>query len=652
MSAYLRRWRKCHAIAEAIAEADSSDETEDQQNNVVPSLQDVENINSDLDTQTLDTSLHSRYSFEDLDDTLNESIDESNDWISDSSESDNETSGLLDDSDDKEELSSELATWSTKYKCSRSALNDLLGILRKHGHELPKDSRTLLQTPRNVGPELKCGGQYLFFGIERGVSKILTREHKFRNEVNTIELNVNIDGVPLFKSSNSQLWPILCSFSEFQPFLVALFYGDSKPNSVEEFLNDFLAEFNEVAEKGIIVEEKAFTVTLKAFICDAPARSFLKCSKSHTGYFSCERCTIKGVWKHNRITLHSTEPFPPRTDEAFIACEYNDHQCGRSPLVNIGFECVSRFCLDYMHLVCLGVVKRILLFLKQGPAQCKLSSRQIKEISDNLLTYCGKLPSDFARQPRSLFELDRWKATELRQFLLYTGPLVLRKVVPQRLYEHFLLLTVGISILLDTNDSKRNAYLNYGKDLLKYFVETSNDIYSETFTVYNVHNLVHIGDDAKKFNCSLNEISAFPFENYLRILKHMVRNARNPVVQVSKRLSELEKHRFEHFQRNKLHFISSRMRDCCFMLHNEDFAFVREKKANGTLVCDIIPQKDMENLFTTPCESKLINIAYFTDFRKSRRRLLGKKDLYCKVVFLPYSRGFVVSPMLHTIERK
>ena len=119
-----------------------------------------------------------------------------------------------------------------------------------------------------------------------------------------------------------------------------------------------------------------------------------------------------------------------------------------------------------MHLVCLGVMKRILIFLKQGPRICKLSNFQLNEIPNNLLSYNGKMPSEFARQPRSLCDLDRWKATEFRQFLLYTGPLVLKGVVSRKIYDHFLTFHVALSILLSSNDETRNFYLEYARKLL------------------------------------------------------------------------------------------------------------------------------------------------------------------------------------------
>lgn len=49
----------------------------------------------------------------------------------------------------------------------------------------------------------------------------------------------------------------------------------------------------------------------------------------------------------------------------------------------------------------------------------------------------GKMPREFARQPMSLDYLDKWKATEFRQFLLYTGPVVLKSVVSADTYHHF-----------------------------------------------------------------------------------------------------------------------------------------------------------------------------------------------------------------------
>ena len=148
------------------------------------------------------------------------------------------------------------------------------------------------------------------------------------------------------------------------------------------------------------------------------------------------------------------------------------------------------------------------------------------------------MPRVFARQPRSLIELERWKATEFRQFLLYTGPIVLRNVVADKTYTHFLALSIAMSIMLDVNTAGRNAYLAYAQQLLQYFVNNCKHVYGETFAVYNVHSLLHLHEDVSFYGCSLNEISCFPFENFMQHLKKLVRNGNNPVAQVGKVLHQ------------------------------------------------------------------------------------------------------------------
>ena len=101
-----------------------------------------------------------------------------------------------------------------------------------------------------------------------------------------------------------------------------------------------------------------------------------------------------------------------------------------------------------MHLVCLGVVRRMLNFLCSGPRVCKLSQQHLHIISDRLHGLRNQLPSELPRQPRSLKHLKRWKATEYKQFLLYTGMSVLKDVVTKEVNEHFLCLSVSISVLL------------------------------------------------------------------------------------------------------------------------------------------------------------------------------------------------------------
>ncbi|CAC5362092.1 unnamed protein product [Mytilus coruscus] len=227
--------------------------------------------------------------------TLNDSSGESDFGFVEEVDSSDSEQDIGHVSSDNEEpclsLKEKIIDWSTKNKLTRSCLDELLVVLKSEGLQVPKDARTLLQTPKTVNSEEKCGGRYIYYGIKNGLVKILHGLSPCTlNNLQNIYLNINIDGVPLFKSSGKQFWLILCSFEKFPPFIISLYLGNSKPSSLHEFLDDFLSELEEIIRQGVRFEDKTFQVEMRAFIYDAPARAFLKQVKGHTGYFSCERC--------------------------------------------------------------------------------------------------------------------------------------------------------------------------------------------------------------------------------------------------------------------------------------------------------------------------------------------------------------------------
>ena len=199
---------------------------------------------------------------------------------------------------------------------------------------------------------------------------------------------------------------------------------------------------------------------------------------------------------------------------------------------------VKCFPLDYMHLVCLGVMRKLLWAWKRGSYQSRLRASEIDEISKFLVFICPFISCEFARKTRSVKELARWKATELRLFLLYVGPVVLKKNLPSHLYDHFMLLHVGIKIL--ATDTLCREFNDYAKQLLILFVRQCKDFYGDKFLSYNVHNLIHLADDVLNFG-PLDAFSAFPFENHLQSIKRLLRKHDKPLPQVIRRIQEIEK---------------------------------------------------------------------------------------------------------------
>jgi len=559
-----------------------------------------------------------------------------------------------DDSEDfnasGDNLQNDLAHFMFSANMTRDHCNTLLDILRKHGMQLPKDCRTLLKTPRSVEIHSKCGGQYVYFGLKRAL-QMVALDDEYR-------VNINVDGVPLYRSSSTQFWPILCQINSSKPIIVALFLGACKPNSVSEFLSDFVQEMSDLQSCGFASESgmRPAPVFLRAVICDAPARAFIKSTKGHNSLNACDRCCALGTSVNNRTTFSSPGCFhaEKRTHDKFVNLEYlGSHQCGPTPLSSVLSNCIESCVLDYMHLVCLGVVRRMINFWKSGDKIVRLSSGQILQISERLVALKDFIPSDFARKPRSLVELDRWKATELRMFLLYTGPIVLKGVLSQELYKHFLSLTVSISILLLGNAEKRRHLVHYACQLLHHFVSNSDSMYGPTFLVYNVHNLLHISDDVQFFDTSLDGVSAFPFENFLKTLKRFVRSTSvSPIAQVVKRIHEFEATTVSspayECSLSACLKLSARCRDCIILLKSGRYGQIIEKR-DDSFVVSIYKKSCMELFFAEPCPSDLLDIAFVR--RISEKRSVAEisyADIQCKALRLPHGDGHVFMPMLHT----
>lgn len=446
-------------------------------------------------------------------------------------------------------LKEKIANWAVNYNISHIALTDLLKILQPHVvDDLPMSSKTLLKTPRKLNVTQITGGKYYYFGLSDQLKIILIQHRidgfKFPKHdgetVNFISLSLSTDGIPICKSSNISMWPILVRIDQlkyFGPILVALYCGETKPMSISDFLSPFVTELKLLLTHGIYINSMKLVVKISSIIADAPARSFVKCVKGHTAYHGCERCDDEGDYFENRV-VYSPTCAQERSNISF-RCKQDEfhHQYNlESPFLDLEVDMIHDFVLDYMHLVCLGVTRKLLFLWLSGPLKTRLPARLSRKISDFLQNCVSSIPSEFSRKPRSLKDIHRFKATEYRQFLLYTGPSALLGVLDSKLYVHFLYLHCAMKILLSDKASVPN-FNSLAKYLLEKFVKIGQEYYGQEFVVYNVHNLLHIADDGIRYG-NLDNISAFPFENYMQKLKRYVRGQRMQLEQVINRVYE------------------------------------------------------------------------------------------------------------------
>ncbi|XP_045461545.1 uncharacterized protein LOC123671624 [Harmonia axyridis] len=537
---------------------------------------------------------------------------------------------------------------------------------------LPHDPRTLLKTYHTI-VMVKIGenGHYWHHGLQFSLQKMLT---SIQNLPKKISLNISMDGLPIYKSSRSEFWPILFNIHELpeiKPMIIGIYCGKGKPSNLAEYLTPFVEEAKPILSEGLIINGNNTTVKIRCFVCDSPARAFIKGVTNFNSKHGCLKCTTVGEYSHISHTVYfPTIVCEKRTNAGFHAKLYGSHHKQDTPLSLLPIDMVEDFPVsDSLHLIDLGVMKRCLLGWRDGSFGTYKTKWCAKDITDvsHFLEKC-KLPSEVHRAVRGLNVLCHWKGSEYHTFLHYLSIVILKDVLPLDVYQHFLNFFCAITIC---STKYYVHFLHLAEALLNNYVEYYRDFYGEDYITSNVHNLTHLVDEVRRYG-PLTTFNAYPFESRLYQIKNLLRNGNSPLAQVAKRMSEIiqceneskkyctsfpvlkSKNDSGFFSKIELKqfSLSADNRNKWFLTHNDDIVAMEYAILinNTPLICGHAVGDNLQEVFEIPIKSSFLNIFKTNNNNQKPLKLYSTTDVKCKMVATKYRDEFFFIPLLHTLH--
>lgn len=325
------------------------------------------------------------------------------------------------------------------------------------------------------------------------------------------------------------------------PMVCGIWCGETKP-VLNEFLNPLVSELMTILESGITINSHHVAIKMGRILGDTPARSLIKGTVNHNHKFGCQKCEVAGEYfkVQHRMSFPKTDA-RRRTNETFRAREQKMHHKETSLLEKLDIDMIKAFpTSDSLHLLDLGIMRKCMyrwVFGIKGYTQ-KWNKATIDTVSRLLKGCQPQMPSDIHRAVRGLDCLKRWKGLEYRTILLYVGMVVLKDVLPEHEYHHFLILCCAVNIC--SSKVYYKASIPLASKLFGKYVQMYIEIYGEDTITSNVHSLIHITEDLNDLNiCDLAEISTYKYENCLRLLGLKVKHCNLPLEQVAKRITEM-----------------------------------------------------------------------------------------------------------------
>lgn len=543
----------------------------------------------------------------------------------------------------EENLKEALGNAFIKAELGMNQINIILRALRPFHPDLPLSYKTILDTP--VTGELEvlpmAGGEYIGFNLQGDLKRILLEQ-----DLDKITLNVNIDGVPVAKSTQWQFCVITTLVKEMdESFISGVYHGKHKPVNQDQFVAPYVMELDLLMKNGLHHNGKTVPVFLQNAVLDSIGRAPLLKIKHPSGFFSCHKCKVRG----EKIQLPPRKAsgrkgtfrmsFPPdryeeRTDSEFRSkttyVEKNgkptkeSHHMSKEPceFEKLNVDIVKCFAIDYMHCALLGLPREMI----------KIWTDTIKDFQQrldaNLEAVRGAIPSDFQRKCRDSGET--WKANEVRLFVNYISYLVLKDVLPDHLYTHFLKFVSAIRIMCSREIIEE--HIEIAEILMHEFVVEFRDLYPSEPITYNLHCCDHLAQECRDHHGTLDDFSAFFGENQLQIMKRWYKTGRNPLIQIGRRCSERKafgkkyrnikskdavlgrrihgSHNYRSVQTEKFNVSVKNPNNVVF---TKDFimfiSIIKESEQNDIILeGPCIPYSHFSDIFDAPISSKLLNM--------------------------------------------
>lgn len=233
-------------------------------------------------------------------------------------------------------------------------------------------------------------------------------------------------------------------------------------------------------------------------------------------------------------------------------------------------------------------------------------------------------------------EYARFKATEFRQIVLYTGVVLFKEFLNADAYQHFLRLSLAYRML--SSDEVTEDRIDLAEKHLQQFVKEFSHYYGKNNMGFNVHGLLHLSNDVRLYG-TISNFASYPYENYIGLLNRKIRGRSMILEQVSNMADRLD----TQVTNVRSYVCDNKRRDSRVILKNGSVAVIM-KTTDQSMEVKIYA--NIMNYFKFPMKSSVLGI-YLCSNLSDTVLIIDPEEIKWKCYGIPVSTSeIVVIPLL------